>query len=58
MIDARGGERVDQRVPELLGFGIELLVVPRPLPRGRVRHGDRRRRFGGGDGGDHQSNRV
>ena len=58
MIDPRGGERLDQRLPELLGFGIELLVGARPLPRGQVRHGDRRRRLGGGDGGDHQSNEV
>ena len=55
MIDARGGERLDQRLPELLGFGIELLVGARPLPRGRVRHGDRRRRLGDGDGRDYQS---
>ena len=56
MIEARGGERLDQRPPKLLGFGIELLVVARPLPRGRVRHGDLRRQLGDGDGGDYQSN--
>ena len=56
MIQDGGDERLNKRLPELLGFGIELLVGARPFPRGRVRHGDRRRQLGDEDGGDYRSN--
>ena len=43
MILEGGAERLDQRLTELLGCQIELLGGAGPLPRGRVRHGGRRR---------------
>lgn len=49
-----GDERLNQRLPKLLDFWIEFLVGAQPLPRGRFRHGDRRRQVGGRDGGDYQ----
>ena len=50
----RVGERLDQRLLKLLGFAVELLVAARPLPRGRVRYGDRCRQLGRSNAVDRQ----
>ena len=50
VLEMRGGEQLDNRLTEFLGLGgvgVEFLVNARPLPRGRVRHGEHRRRLDG-----------
>ena len=47
VLEIGGGERIDERLTELLGGGVEFLVDARPLPRGWVCHGERRWHLGG-----------